>query len=130
MATFVIRETESPELDLARNWSSFCGGGSICPLAESTEDAAVAEWAACSGQYESEAPEMRYHNGLEGWCEFHYEGLGAWLLDAKTLEEAMTEAKGQNALATTTDSGDGHFFAEDVVTYYHVEGNIYVFEIL
>ena len=87
---FVIRESCDLAKDLERNWSSFCGGGADGPICGEDEADAIAQWCSFTGLPAEDAPEMRYHNGIGGWCEVHYEGLGAWLLEAETLEEAIT----------------------------------------
>lgn len=131
---FVVRETFDPKKDLQRNWSAPAGGGHTCPLSEESKEAAFQKWFSYSlfddeAEARKEAPEFRFHNGIGGWCEVHYEGLGAWKLSALNIEEAVREATGMDGLAVTMSEGDGHFFAEDVVSYHHVEKNLFIFNL-
>lgn len=126
---FVIRESLDIEKDLSRNWSSFCGGGADGPICGETEAEAIAQWCEWTDQPAEDAPEMRFHNGIQGWCEYHYDGLGAWEMEAETEEEAIAEATGQSGLASTMEEGSGHFFAEQVKKWHRVGDNIYIIEL-
>lgn len=125
---FVVRDTWHPEADLKRNWSSFAGGWDNelgFTAFETAEKAAEADMEV-SGQKRT----YRYHDKYQGFVCVHYEGLGAWALDAETLEEAIEEAKTKmQGLAETTEAGNGHFFAEDVVSYHQVHEGRWVFEV-
>lgn len=126
---FVVRDTNHPQEDLDRNWSSLvCGfsselAGRVFDSKEAAEEAEIEYF----GQVEHE---FRFHPAFNSFVEVHYEGLGAWSLDAETLEEAISEAeKTEDLLATTMGTGDGHFFAEDVVSFHKVREGRFVFEI-
>ena len=130
---FVARESIDPQKDLERDWSAPLGGGSLCPLAEESEEQAVKAWASAAGmsldQAYAQAPEFRYHNGLEGIAEFNHEGLGAWELDAENIQDAIQEARKLSDLAVTSERDSGHFYADEVISYHHAHGDIYVFVI-
>ncbi|GIV35340.1 MAG: hypothetical protein KatS3mg031_2875 [Chitinophagales bacterium] len=132
---YVVRYSLDPAKDLERNWSTFAGAecefGPFSYPAE-TEDEAREEYAAYIGiSPEEVTKEFRWHNGLNSYAQVHYEGLGAWELNANTLEEAVAEAKGMNEsdMWCTTGAGTGHFFASEVVAYIKVPNkeNLYIF---
>lgn len=129
---FVVRETNHPEADLARNWSAPVGGfsdGELVGMSFASAEEAKAYWTA---RYEGAvaAPAFRLHPAYEGFVEVHYEGLGAWLLEAEALEEAVAEAGAMNIdFVGTMEAGDGHFMASDVVSFHQVREGLYVFEI-
>jgi len=125
---FVVRDTYHPEEDLKRNWSAPAGGwdNELGGMAFDTEDEAAEQDMKVWG----ERREYRFHPAYEGFVLFHYEGLGGFALDAETLEEALTEAEEyEDGLAVTMEAGDGHFFAEDVVSFHKVREGRYVFEV-
>lgn len=131
MATyFVVRDTNHPEEDLKRNWSAPMGGFSnemAGMLLNSEEDAKEAY----RRLFDSESPyEYRFHPAYNSFVEVHYEGLGAYVLSAETVEQAIEEAgKMAAGLAVTMEAGDGKFFAEDVVSFHMVHEGRYIFEI-
>lgn len=134
MPRFAVRETNHAAADLTRNWSSFAGGfgnGDITGLTFTTAEAFVAYWDKNFSDFA--APQVRYHPAHEGFVEVHYEGLGAWALDAETVEAALLEAvevsEYRGFLACTDDAGDGHFMASEVVAYHEVREGLYVFEL-
>ena len=126
---FVVRDTNHPEEDLQRNWSAPAGGFSSELAGETFTTKEDAEKAEINffGQVEHE---FRYHPAYDSFVEFHYEGLGAFVLDAETIDEAIKEASNfRDLLACTMESGDGHFYAEDVVSFHKVNDSRFVFEI-
>ena len=129
MTYFVIRDTNHPQEDLERNWSAPAGGwdnefGGMSFSSE--EEAAEADMGVNGG----ERREYRFHPAYDGYVLFHYDGLGAFALDAETLEEAIEEAMNyEEGLAVCSEAGDGHFFAEDVVSFHKVREGRYIFEI-
>jgi len=126
---FVVRETDHPQEDLKRNFSSPLSGwdNELADLAFSTAEEAAEKDMQVNG---GTPRDYRYHPAYDGYVVVHYDGLGAWVLEASTLEEAIEEAKNiDSGLACTTEAGDGHFYAEDVINYYEVESGLYVFEI-
>lgn len=126
MATFVVRATNHPAEDLKRNWSAEMGGGELGAF-QSREDA-IAYWK--QNYYDSRMPEFRFHPAYNGFVQVHYEGLGAFQLQAEDLNEAIEEAKSFDEFcACVSEAGDGHFYASDVVAYYEVKEGIYVFEL-
>ncbi len=135
MSRFVVRQTNHPQEDLTRNWSSFAGGfgnGEIAGTSFSSAEAFAAYWEKNCDDLGA-APEVRFHPYHEGFVEVHYEGLGAWALDAETLEEAMIEAtevlNQRGGLAWTDEAGDGQFMAGEVVAFHEVSEGLYVFEL-
>lgn len=125
---YVVRETMSPELDLLRNWSTYAGGSQHGEMLGDSIEEAIEMLASHYGCEISEInAEFRYHNGLEKYAQVHYEGLGAWEIQASSIEEAIEKAKKLNGLACTMEAGNGHFFAEDVVEYIEVEADKYIF---
>ena len=128
MTTYVVRDTFTPELDLSRNWSSFVGGSINGEATGSTEKEAVENYISQNG-CEPEN-EYRYHNGLKAFAPVHYEGLGAFLLESENLDGAMLEALNfDGCLATTMGAGDGHFYADEVVSFHKVNEYRYIFEL-
>jgi hypothetical protein len=129
---FVVRETSHPEADLARNWSSPTGGfsnGEMCGTSFASAEAAKAHWDAFY-QDDVPAPDFRFHPAYGSFTEVHYEGLGAWNLEAETLEEAIAEATTcEWGLTVNSGAGDGHFLANEVVSFHKVREDLYVFEI-
>ena len=126
---FVVRDTNHPESDLKRNWSAPIGGfsselaGSIFNSKEEAEKAEIKYFGGIEHEF-------RFHEAYGSFVEVHYEGLGAYCLDSETLEEAIEEAANyRNDLAVTTTAGDGHFYAEDVVSFHKVREGRYIFEI-
>jgi hypothetical protein len=128
---FVVRDTFHPEADLERNWSAFASGSCNGELGGSTEEEARLNFASQIGIESDEVEnEFRFHPAYGEFVAVHYEGLGAYILDASTLEEALAEANNyQEGLAVTMESGDGHFYAQDVVSFYKVREGRYIFEI-
>lgn len=128
---FVVRDTFHPEADMERNWSAFAGGSCNGEVGGSTEEEAKANYAnhLCIEINEVDC-EFRFHPAYMEYVAVHYEGLGAFALDANTLEGAMNEADNyEEGLAVTMDAGDGHFYAEDVVSFHKVRDGRYIFEI-
>lgn len=129
---FVVRETSHPEADLARNWSSPTGGfsyGEMNGFTFASAEEATAYWNANLSDLGA-APAFRFHPAYNSFTEVHYEGLGAWNLEAETLEEALKEAAEQAwGLTVNSEAGDGHFMAADVVSFHKVREDLYVFEI-
>ena len=129
--SFVVRDTEYPEEDLKRNWSAFSGGSCNGESGGDTEDEARDNYASHLGvDANSVDVEFRYH---DAYCEFvavHYEGLGAFFLEADNVEDAIKEASEyKDNLAVTMTEGNGHFYAEDAVRFWKVRDGRYVFEI-
>jgi hypothetical protein len=130
MATrFVVRETSHPAEDLKRNWSAPCGGFSteMAGLKFNNEEDAITYY---EHFFESKCPfEFRFHPAYNSFVEVHYEGLGAWELNADNISEAIEEAKKFKQCAVTMDAGSGHFCAQDVVSFTMVSEGKYIFEI-
>ncbi|MEC7753809.1 MAG: hypothetical protein VYB44_07250 [Bacteroidota bacterium] len=128
---FVVRDTYHPQEDLERNWSAFAGGSCNGELGGSTEEEAKANYASQIGIESNEVDcEFRFHPAYGKFVAVHYEGLGAYVLDAESLEEAIQEANDyEEGLAVTMESGDGHFYAQDVVSFHKVREGRYIFEI-
>ena len=128
---FVVRDTNHPEEDLSRNWSAFAGGSCNGEDGGKTAEEARTNFASHIGIEVSEVSDsFRYHPAYDEYVAVHYEGLGAWVLDADSLESAMEEAASvENGLAVTLEEGDGHFFAADVVSFHKVREGRYVFEL-
>ena len=128
---FVVRDTNHPEDDLSRNWSSFAGGSCNGEEGGKTAEEARENFARHLGIEISEVSYVfRYHPAYGEYVAVHYEGLGAWMLDAESLESALEEAASvEDGLAFTWEAGDGKFFAEDVVSFHKVREGKYVFEI-
>lgn len=126
---FVVRDTNHPEEDLERNWSAPVGGFST-ELAGS-EFASKEEAEAAEVEYFGNVEhEFRFHPAYGSFVEFHFEGLGAYCLDAETIEEAIVEADNyEDGLAETMGTGDGHFFANQVVSFHKVREGRFVFEL-
>jgi hypothetical protein len=133
MATyFVVRDTYHPEEDLKRNWSATISGWDIEDMVGNiyeTEEEARQAWE--EGREDNMIKRtFRFHPAHNSFVPVHYEGLGAWLLDAETLEEAIEEAATYgDDLACTSESGNGHFYAENVVNFHQVREGKFVFEI-
>lgn len=126
---FVVRDTDHPAEDLQRNWSAPASGfsGELAGSTFTTKEEAEAAEINYFGKVEHE---FRFHPAFNSFVEFHYEGLGAFSLDAETIEEAIEEAKNyEQGLACTMEAGNGHFFAEDVVSFHQVNEGRFIFEI-
>lgn len=98
-------------------------------LAFASAEDAGAKWDAV---YKGEvaAPSFRFHPAYGSFVEVHYEGLGAWCLDADTLGDALTEAADMDKDFTgTMEAGDGHFLAAEVVAFHQVRAGLYIFEV-
>lgn len=128
---FVVRDTYHPQEDLERNWSAFAGGSCNGELGGSTKEEAKINYASQIGIEPDEVDcEFRFHPAYSEFVAVHYEGLGAYVLEAESLEEAIQEAYNYaDGLAVTVESGDGHFFAQDVVGFSKVREGRYIFEI-
>ena len=127
---YVIRKTAHPAEDLKRNWSAEAGGGDlVADDIQSVEE--YHELMEERGVAEEDRKEVRFHPAYDCFVEVHYEGLGAWQLEAENLSDAIEEAKNiePEDLATTSEAGDGHFFAENVVNYHKVNEDLYIYEI-
>ena len=128
MATFVVRDTFHPEQDLKRNWSAPAGGwdNELGGMGFETEEEAANKDIEINGARR----EYRFHPAYDGFVLVHYEGLGAYILKAETLEEAIQEATNAGeGLAVTMEAGDGHFYAEDVIAFHQVREGRYIFEL-
>ena len=130
---FVVRDTYHPAEDLERNWSSFLGGIGYCGEGPfSSEEEAIERELERTGKDEPEH-EYRYHPAHEGYCIVDYDGLGAFRLESETVEEAIKEAdeySEKNDLAITLGDGDGHIFAEQVISIHEVREGRYIFEVI
>ncbi len=128
---FVVRDTDHPREDLDRNWSAYSGGSMNGESGGSTEEEARENYASHFGIEANEVDcEFRFHPAYGEFVAVHYPGLGGYVLASETLEEAIKEAdEYEKGLAVTMDSGDGHFYAEDVVSFHKVRDGRYIFEI-
>ena len=128
---YVVRDTFHPQEDLDRNWSAFASGSCNGELGGENEEEARKNYASQIGIEPNEVDcEFRLHPAYNEFVAVHYEGLGAFILEAETLEDAMNEAYNyEKGLAVTLGSGDGHFYAEDVVSFYKIREGRYIFEI-
>ena len=127
---FVVRDTDHPQEDLDRNWSSFAGGWDNSLSGMSFETVEQAKEADLSEAEWNTDCEYRFHPAFDGFVKVHYEGLGAFVLESETLESAIEEANNyEDGLAVTMESGDGHFYAQDVVSFHKVREGRYIFEI-
>ena len=131
MPTFVVRDTNHPQEDLNRNWSAFLGGSCNGEQGGATEEEAIKNYAKHLGIEVDEVDmEFRYHGAYGEFVAMDYEGLGAFILESETLEAALKEANEyEDDLAICTESGDGHFYAEDCVSFRKVREGRYIFEI-
>jgi hypothetical protein len=127
---FVVRDTNHPQEDLNRNWSAPLGGHSneLSGMTFSSEEDAKEAFLRV---FDKESTfEYRFHPAYNSFSEVHYEGLGAFQLEAETLEDAIIEASKMNdGLAFTMEAGNGKFFAEDVISFHQVSEGRFVFEI-
>lgn len=128
---FVVRDTDHPQEDLDRNWSAFASGSCNGELGGLTEEKAKANYASQIGIESDEVDcEFRFHPAYSEFVAVHYEGLGAYVLEAESLDEAIQETNDyEDGLAVTMGSGDGHFYAQDVVSFHKVREGRYIFEI-
>jgi hypothetical protein len=128
---FVVRDTNHPAEDLERNWSAWAGGSENGEQGGATKEEARENYASHLGIEISEVNrQFRFHPAYGEYVTFHYEGLGAFALEAETLEDAIKEASiFEEDLAVTMEAGDGHFFAEDVISFHEVAPGRYVFEV-
>ena len=128
---FVVRDTYHAQEDLNRNWSAFAGGSCNGEDGGATEEDARYNFAFQIGiEYDEVNCEFRFHPAYDEFVAVHYEGLGAYLLESESLEEAIQEANDYSeGLAVTMESGNGHFFAQDVVSFHKVREGRYIFEI-
>jgi hypothetical protein len=126
---FVVRDTDHPEDDLKRNWSSFLGGwdNELGGIAfDSEEEAAEADMNVNGGERRT----YRYHPAYDGYVLVHFDGLGAYALDSDNLNDALKEAKDfEDDLNITMEQGNGHFYANQVISFHKVKDGRYVFEI-
>lgn len=127
----VVRDTFHPEEDLKRNWSAAAGGSINGEMGGADESEAKIEFAKHLGiELDEVTNEFRFHPAYNKYVAVHYEGLGAFVLSADTIEEAIKEASNFEAgLACTMESGNGHFFADDVISFHKVSEGRFVFEI-
>lgn len=126
---FVVRDTFHPAEDIQRNWSAPVGGFSteLAGMEFGSKEEAENKEIEVFGAVEHE---FRFHPAYDSFVEFHYEGLGAYCLEAENLEEAIEEASTfEEGLAVTMEAGDGHFYAKDVVSFHEVREGRFVFEI-
>lgn len=128
---YVVRDTDHPQEDLDRNWSAYASGSCNGELGGSNEHEAKENYAFQLGIEPNEVEnEFRFHPAYSEFVALHYEGLGGYVLEAVNIEEAIQEANDyMNGLAVTTEAGDGHFYAEDVISYHKVREGRYIFEI-
>jgi hypothetical protein len=128
---FVVRDTSHPNEDLQRNWSTFACGSSYGELSNSGWGSEVEAIKAYENYTQENCDKnFKFHPAYNSFVEVHYDGLGAWALDAENIDEAIEEAKNyEQGLACTMEAGNGHFFAEDVVSFHKVRNDRYVFEI-
>jgi len=128
---FIVRDTDHPQEDLDRNWSAFASGSCNGELGGENEEEAKHNYASQIGIEPNEVDnEFRFHPAYNEFVAVHYEGLGGYSLDAETIEEALKEAdKYMEGLAVTMESGDGHFYAQDVISFHKVREGRYIFEI-
>ena len=128
---FVVRDTNHPQQDLDRNWSAFAGGSSQGESGGSSKEDAIQNFADHTGVEVSEVNnDFRFHPAYEEFVMVDYDGLGAFLLDAESIEEALTEANEyEENLAVCVESGSGHFYAEDCISFHKVREGRYVFQI-
>lgn len=126
---FVVRDTNHPEADIKRDWSSFLGGfcdelaGSEFSTIEEAEEAEIKLYGHVEHEY-------RFHPAYNAFVQVDYEGLGAFELQAETLEEALIEAdEYESDLAVCTESGDGQFYGEEVISFHKVREGRYIFEL-
>lgn len=128
---FVVRDTNHPAEDLARNWSGFAGGSCQGEDGGFTEDEARENYAAHTGVDIDEVDiEFRFHPAYGEFVAVDYDGLGAFALESATIKDAIKEgSEYEDGLAVCTEAGDGHFYAEDCVSFHEVRPGRYVFEI-
>lgn len=127
---FVVRDTNHPKEDLERNWSSYAGGSEGGESGGTDEEDARTNYADVHGWDAAFIAVFRYHPAYDEYVVVHYEGLGAWALESDNLEDAIQEAmQSEEFLASTFEAGDGHFYAEDVVSYHQVKPGRFVFEL-
>lgn len=128
---YVVRDTSHPQEDLNRNWSAFASGSCNGELGGETEKEAKENYASQIGINVEEVDcEFRFHPAYNEFVAVHYEGLVGYVLDSENLEDALIEADNyEDGLAVTMEQGDGHFFAEDVVSFHKVREGRYIFEI-
>ncbi|BDD13159.1 hypothetical protein FUAX_55910 (plasmid) [Fulvitalea axinellae] len=134
---FVVRDTDYPEEDLKRDFSSPMGGFfrmDFFDVFESMEAFEARKEELLDEGWDAQVlndMDVRFHPAYDGYVEVHYEGLGAWLLESENLADAKEEAENysKHHLGLTDDAGDGHFYAKDVVSYHEVRSGRYVFEI-
>lgn len=128
---YVVRDTYHPKEDINRNWSAFAGGSCNGELGGASAEEAKENYASQIGiEVEEVDCEFRFHTAYDLFVAVHYEGLGAFVLDSETLEEALEEANNyKDGLAVTMESGNGHFYAQDVVSFEKVREGRYIFEI-
>ncbi len=126
---FVVRDTNHPQEDIARNWSSFAGGfcdelaGSDFQTIEEAEEAETNLYGCVEHEY-------RYHPAYACFVQVDYEGLGAFALEAETLESALIEANDyEENLAVCTEAGDGEFQAHEVIAFHEVRPGRWIFEL-
>lgn len=122
MSYFVVRDTDHPQADLDRNWSSTVGGVNY------NGDFAFASLE--EAQEKDPNHEYRFHPAHDGFAIVDYEGLGAFALESEGLAEALVDANEyEDDLACCLGSGDGHFFAHEVKAFHKVREGRYIFEL-
>lgn len=134
MSIFVLRDTNYPAEDLKRNWSAFAGGSCNGEEGGVTADEARENFANQIGVDCSDVEnEFKFHPAYNEFVAVDYEGLGAFELEAETLEEAIEEAKAEytqsESLACCVESGSGHFYAEDCISFHKLSDSRYIFEV-
>lgn len=132
---FVVRDTNHPKEDIERNWSAVIGGwdGDFSGSVFQSKEACQQAWEEFHDvERGGVAPkrDFRFHPAYNSFVPVHFEGLGAWMLEAESLEEAIKEAASfDDDLACTSEKGDGHFYASQVVSYHEVREGKWVFEL-
>jgi len=128
---YVVRDTNHPQEDLERNWSSFAGGSCNGEQGGSTAEEAKENFASqIDAEIEGVEEEFKFHPAYKEFVAVHYAGLGAYELASCSIEDALIEAALHgDGLAVTMDKGTGHFFAEDVVRFHKVREGRFIFEI-
>lgn len=135
---FVARATSHPQEDLDRNWSApmgglFNGDFHICNTLEECHEMWEIYY---EDDDDNKFPEskFRFHPAYNGFVEVHYEGLGAYRLEAESLEDAqneiLTRFNNAHELGCIDGAGDGHFNASDCTNFFSTAiEDIYIFQI-
>lgn len=134
MPYYVVRDTNHPYDDLARNWSGFLGGSENGESSGQTEEEAYENYAAHLGIELAQVQatrEFRFHPAHDAFVVVDFEGLGARALDSEDLESAMIEAaECPPNLAVCLGGGSGHFYAQECVNVHKVRDGRFIFELI